>query len=198
MIDKSIDGGSNTNQVPIKKDVFSLKPLIFVAVFFLIHSYFIYADVTSPFLLLVGLTSLIVVAVFLVIGIRNILQKRYKSALILILMIPFLVLSLGIAPYVAYYIKLSLHEKQYLDEVKLIQPDEKGFRYKEFNWGHGSADLTTLVFDESDELELPEASRSKAWWEKVHGHNGILSCPYGVLKIKPHFFVVTLHCGGLL
>jgi hypothetical protein len=194
MTDKPVDGGSDVSQEPPKKDAFSLKPLILVGIFFLVETIFIYADISFFYILLSLLAALIVAAVFLVIGIKRMVQGRYKSALFLILMIPFPVLSLGIAPYVAYYIKLTLHKKQYLEEIKMTQPDEKGFRYKEFGWGHGSADWTGLVYDESDEFDLPEVSRSEAWWGKVHGHEGILSCQYGVVKIKPHFFVVSARC----
>ena len=194
MTDKSEDGNNVARQLPSKKDAFLVKPIISVAVFFLIEVIFIYADISSFFILLSLLAALIVAAIFLIVGIKRIVQKRYKSALLLILMIPFPVLALGIAPHIAYHIKLTLHEKQYLEEIKLTQPDDKGFRYKEFNWGHGSADWTALVYDESDEFELPEASRSEAWWKKVGGHEGIFACSYGVDKIKQHFFVVSSDC----
>jgi hypothetical protein len=198
MTDKPNDRSNGVSNLPptspAKKDVFSVKPLILVGVFFLVETIFIYADISSFYIFLFDLTVLIVAAVFLVVGIKRMVHGHFKSALLLILIIPFLVISLRSAQYVAYYIKFTLHEQQYLEEIKLAQPDDKGFRYKEFSWGHGTADWTGLVYDESDEFELPEASRSEEWWKKVGGHDGILSCPYGVFKIKSHFYVVSADC----
>lgn len=200
------------SHLPTKKRAFLAIAIVLGTVLFIIEAVLWYADVSSLYIFLIELAELIVTVAFLLVVVKYVVQKSYSFALYLFLVTVFMtfafpapsklflwfesrdVMHLIYADEAAYHVKFSLHEKQYLEEIKLVQPDQDGFRYKEFNWGRGAADWTGLVYDESDEFDLPEASRSKAWWAKVGGHLGILSCPYDVHKIKSHFFVVSATC----
>jgi hypothetical protein len=197
MSDKPDDESYSVSDLPTpKKDAFLAMPLILLGIFFLVETIVIYADISSLHVFAFELTALIIATAFLVVGIRHMLQGRYKSALLQILIIPFLVISLRSAPYVAYYIKLTSHEDQYLEEIKMVQPDAKGFRYMEFIWNiRFGAEGTRLIYDESDEWGLADATHSNSWWEKVGGRESYFSCVTGVHKIKSHFYVVSIDCG---
>jgi hypothetical protein len=208
MTDKSEDGNNVARQLPPKKDAFLVKPIILVVVLFLIEAVPWYFDLNSSYTLFIVLAALVVATVFLVIGIKHLVQGRYKLALFLILFIPFQVLLLQSAQYVAYHTKLTLHEKQYLEEIKLAQPDENGLRYKSFLWSGRYGEGTELVYDESDELELTEPPRTYGWWwkaweikvdreneERAKATAAEEVCPYGVYKMKSHFYVVVFSCG---
>ena len=133
------------------------------------------------------------------------LHKQYTSAISLILAIPLLIFVSGIpfvyggyALHTSRYIKITLNEKQYVEAINLTQPDKNGFRFKEFLWGGFMSNPVMLVYDESDELALPQKQRSKIWWNKVGANGGVNSefsqCQYGVQKIKSHFYVVDFGC----
>ena len=214
MTDVHADKTDSSAPLPSMRFVLLLRAVILGAVFFIGETFLWYADVSSFYIFLVELAELAATAVLLFIAVRWLVRKRYSSALSLFLVAAFMLsafpvpsglLSLSLfgsrdvihlihPDEAAYQIKFSLHQKRYLEEIKLIHPDSNGFRYKTFDWGHGATDWTGLVFDESDEFDLPEISRSEAWWTKVGGHDGILSCPHSVYKIKPHFFVVSEVC----
>jgi len=158
--------------------------------------------------LLIDLLALTIVMAFLLLSIMHVVRGRYKSALSLILANLALILAFvlpsngernfGYARDAADYIKFSLHEKQYLEAIKLTQKNDGGLRYKEFIWsfrfgGEGSR----LVYDESDELGLPNDRRSQAWWTNLNNHSRryFEDCIKGLYKIKPHYYVVRLTCG---
>jgi len=96
----------------------------------------------------IELTALIISAAYLFVGIKNMVQWHYSSALSLILIIPILTFSFALLSWILtlgharrdgiylvhahdidYYNKFTSNEKQYLDTVKLTQPDDRGFRY---------------------------------------------------------------------
>jgi hypothetical protein len=199
----------NENYLLLKKDTYLAMPIILVVILFFIVTALEYEPAISLLTLPIILSVPIIAAFYLYLGIKNIVYMRYKSAASLIVAIPLLPLALGLpiaggmtnalALKTAYYIKLSLNEKRYLDEVKLDKPNMDGFRYKEFDWGGGfMLNPVYLVYDESDELELPQDRRSKIWWNKVganYGENSEFArCQYGVHKIKQHFYVVNFSC----
>lgn len=212
MTNKPDDGSNDKSHVRPKKDAFMAKPIILVAVLFLVESVFWYTGISFIFILLIGLLVLVITAAFLVEGTMQMVHGHYKSALSLILIIPFLILSFavpsrmlsrdeyhfGFAHNIAYYIKFTLHEKQYIEAIKVIPPDDKGFRYKEFIWSiRFGGEGTRLIYDESDELDLPDNRRSQAWWRNIdeHSRGYFKNCLAGVYKMKSHFYVVRLVCG---
>lgn len=202
MTDTPIDAGNNINQLPPKKDVpLVITTIILVAVLFLIETYMWYEGVSNVYIFLFGLSALILLVCALWVGIKYILQRNYKSALPVFLFVPVLIFSFatpsrifspahddanfGFAHDLAYHIKLASNEKQYFEEIKLDQPNSKGFRYAKFIWygRYGDGNETVLVYDESDELGLPQP----------RGYTS--DCPYLVYELKSHFYVVRVRCG---
>lgn len=143
-----------------------------------------------------GLVIFGIAVPYLLLGLIYAVQGHFKSALSMILIIPFLFILVLCAPYVSNNIKFAVHEKQYLEEIRLVQPDENGLRYKQFNWTVGSSGEGTLViYDESDGFNLPEASRSEAWREKFGELGGVYACLSGADKVRSHFYIVHIFCG---
>ena len=209
MTNKPNDENSDISHLPPQKDIFLVKPIILVVVLFFIEVVLWYIDASDVFLFifLINCSALIIAAAFLIVGIKYIAHRYYKSAISLILIIPVLMLVFGLPLIdeknlgtrdIAYHIKFALHEKQYLEAIKLTQPDKKGFRYEEFIWSFRfGGEGTRLVYDESDEMGLPQDHRSQAWWKNIdeHSRRYFETCLSGIYEIKSHFYVVRLVCG---
>lgn len=193
-------------------DRFSFSYFLWVALIFLLFASGPDLDrIFNLYLLLVPLLWLpaLVVAIYLIIAlIRNVLLKRWRR-----------VVSVLVAPVAAYilfvvasavgvnseWIRFEIGKHYYIDEIaRLAKTDEP--RFKMFDWGQtGGAGVPnfvyTLVYDESDEISLPQAERSKAWQDKASKlcpadvFCPILSTPSGIFvnarKIDGHFYLVT-------
>jgi phage shock protein PspC (stress-responsive transcriptional regulator) len=232
-----IEGVSNGISAVLNKNQVLVKiPIILVLVLFLTETVLWYLNISSSIstswyalycLTFIGIIELIIAAASLLAGIKHIVHGRYKSALSLILLsvvlllVFFVPVILMIAnekrnveyhngyPYdLANFIKFTLHEKQYLEEIKATQPDEKGYRYKSFLWAGAQGDGTELVYDESDALGSAAPPRTFGWWRKtweiqvakenVERANASAAeevCRYHVYKIKGHFYAVRFTCG---
>ena len=102
-------------------------------------------------------------------------------------------------------IRFELGRRYYIDEIaKLANTGEP--RFKTFDWGQtGGAGVTnifyTLVYDESDEVLLPQEKRSKAGQERARKRCpgtimcSLLTMPHEgsvtVTGIEGHFYLVT-------
>jgi hypothetical protein len=195
MTDKPNDGSNDISPLLPKKDVFSVMPIVWGGILYLVAIILAYPCVDM--LLMLGFVILFsVVILCLYRGLKHLVQGRYKSAVSLILVPLLLYFPMRHMGDVTYNIRLTLNEKQYLEEVKLIKPDDKGFRFKEFIWSDHHGEGTSLIYDESDEIELPNALRSQSWWKMV-GENSYVrfyDCSSGAKNIKSHFYVVTIAC----
>lgn len=181
---------------------------------FLIEVAIWYTNDSTVSLFIIGIPILVTAARLLSSGIKYIANKRYQKGILSMLASPmlmslfalpsaFLLMGdehLDFARDTAYYLKLTLHEKQYLEEIKLTVPDDRGFRFKLFNWGVNTSDAgesTELIYDESDEVALPPEQRSLAWWRST-GYNPetyMSGCPTEVRRIKSHFYALRDRCG---
>jgi len=219
-----------------KNEIFVKWPIILALVLFLTETVLWYVIISSPlgtsgsashYLTLIGIIESIIAAAFMFVVIRHLVHKRYRSALsliistsilILIFVVPgilFLVADKHNAEYhrgyphdLATLIKFTLHEKEYLEEIKKAQPDEKGYRYKSFVWAGVQGEGTELVYDESDALGSSAPPKTLGWWRKTweikipkeneegaHANAAEEVCPYQVYKVKVHFYVVRSICG---
>ena len=232
IIGSAIDGIVDTLD---KNEIFVKWPIILALVLFLTEAVLWYVIISSPlstswstlhYLTLIGIVELIIAAAFLFVVIRHIVHRRYKSALSFVLCIILIlvfvepeILSIvdenqnaeyhqGYPHDLAYFIKFTLHEKQYLDEIKNIQPDEKGYRYKSFVWAGVQGEGTELVYDESDALGSSAPPKTLGWWRKTwqikipkeneesaNANAAEEVCPYHAYEIKVHFYVVRSICG---
>ena len=191
MTDISNNNGNNVSLFPPKNILLAVS--IIVAVLFIIETALWYIDNSHSYLVvvLIGFASLLVVfgiaASSLWVGIKHLLNRRYKSALSTFLSMSILIISFAIplifSDIVADYIKFTLHEKEYLEEIHSLKPNYKEFRYTKFLWSGYWREGTELVYDESDEVAMPEHQ------------NDDPECPYSVHKIKSHFYVLRFHCG---
>ena len=102
-------------------------------------------------------------------------------------------------------VRFELGKRYYTDEIaKLEKTDEP--RFKTFDWGRrrgaGVASINyTLVYDESDEILLPQEQRSKAGQERARKRcPGTIMCSLltsptegspTVTRIEGHFYLVT-------
>jgi hypothetical protein len=173
-----------------------------------------YANDSVAALFFLGVPILFIAVRSIFTGIKHITLGQYKSALFGILIVVVVMCSFALpsrlissaehqfdfARDVAYFVKLTLNEKQYLREIELAHPDDRGFHYTTFSWGVNSADAgdsTDLIYDESDELALPDGRRSQAWWKNAgeNSRNYYGMCPHEVRSIKSHFYVVRFMCG---
>jgi hypothetical protein len=108
----------------------------------------------------------------------------------------------GVTPQ---WVRFELGRRYYTDEIaKLAKTDEA--RFKTFDWGRTSGDgvaniIYTLVYDESDEILLPQTQRSKAGQERARKRcPGTIMCSLltppsegspTAIRIEGHFFLVT-------
>lgn len=191
---------NEVNSPSLAEDAFLWKLVILIISIFAIQTFAHFIDVSSVLAIPVALISPIIEASFLYFGIKHIVKRRYKSAMSLMLAIPLLMLVAGI-PFIyggctlktARYIKVTLSEDQYLKAINETKPDAHGFRFKEFPWGGFMSNPVILVYDESDELALPQEQRSEAWWKKLRD-SPFAQCRYSVQKIKSHFYAVDFGC----
>lgn len=186
-------------------DVVSLIGLAFL--FFLEVAIWLNDGLSVLFLFPIMLAVPIVAFVLLIISVRRIRGRQIGSGVSLALTIPVWIFMLGFpsflfgfsgvysgySEFVAHSIKLGLNEEQYLKEIKVVQADSDGYRYKEFNWGGFMLNPADLIYDESDELALPPERRSKAWWKKVE-RSEFTVCSHSTKKLKAHFYVVRFGC----
>lgn len=196
---------NEVNSPSLAEDAFLWKPMILIIGIFAIQTFAHFIDVSSVLAIPVALISPIIEVSFLYLGIKHIVKRRYKSAMSLMLATPLLMLVAGI-PFIyggctlktARYIKVTLNEDQYLKAINETEPDAQGFRFKQFLWGGFMLNPVALVYDESDELALPQELRSKVWWNKVGANGGVNSefaqCRYSAQKIKSHFYAVDFGC----
>ena len=213
MANTSENESNEISTLPPNKDAFLAMPIISVAVLFFLQVVLFFLQIVwvysiSIYLLaiLILMSDLIFVLLCLYFGMNYIVKKRYKSALSLILAIPIIIFALGLpgvsewgkyARSVVYFSKFTLHEHEYVEQIKLTKPDERGFRYKEFIWSSrfGGEGLS-LIYDESDELGMPQDHRSEEWWKNAgeHSHVQFEDCKNSVRIIKAHFYVVSFNC----
>ncbi|HTN93526.1 MAG TPA: hypothetical protein VMJ33_03005 [Gallionella sp.] len=170
MTNKRSDESEDIKQLPSKKDVFSVIPIIWGLVLYLAEIILGYWCVDLLDLLVVVII-LGVLIVCLYRGFMYVTQGRYKSAVSLILAIVLLYFPMRHMGDVAYNIRISLNQKQYLEEINSTKPDNKGFRHDKFLWSGRWGEGTELVYDESDELPLLEERQSDD-----------LACPFMVKK----------------
>jgi hypothetical protein len=72
-------------------------------------------------------------------------------------------------------------------------PTDKGPRLAIFDWGGFLGSVRAFVYDESDEITLPEKERSAAWKKRAEGTE--LSCE--VVRARPvgnHFYITDIDC----
>lgn len=92
------------------------------------------------------------------------------------------------------YIHFRLERERYLAEITAL-PSGKGprtvvFVLSEDGWA-GTSNYHLVVYDESDEVALPEEQRSASWKEKVAD----TALSYGVGYLRPlgnHFYIVRI------
>ncbi|OIR19548.1 hypothetical protein GALL_04290 [mine drainage metagenome] len=218
MSSKSKEGGGSgkfaSTHLLLSQNITSAIWGIFVIVLFMIEVADWYTNDSVAALFFLGLPILFIAVRSLFFGIEHAVQKEYKSAALKILIafmltcsfaLPSAILSIDgnhfdYARDVAYFMKLTLNEERYLQEIELTHPDDRGYRFKKFSWGINSADAgdsTDLIYDESDEMALLDGQRSQKWWKNA-GENSrdfFGGCNYEVRKIKSHFYVVRFICG---
>lgn len=195
MTSRSNDGSNDKGHLPLKQDAFSAIPIMWGGILYVVEIIFAYPCVDM--LLMLGsiiLFSFVILCSYR--GVKQLVQRHYKSAVSLILVPLLLYFPMRHIGDVAYNIRLTLNEKQYLEEIKLIKPDEKGFRFKEFIWSDHHGEGTSLIYDESDEIASPNDLRSQSWWKMVgeNLHVRFNDCSNGAKEIKLHFYVVTIDC----
>lgn len=213
MSDKPNDGRTYISYLPLKvsakKDAFLAFPYILTIVLFVVQAVLIFDDDerTIALQILIVLSLPVIVLLFLLLGIKYLVQKRSKSSASLIFSIPILIFLIGFpgastwgqyARDLAYFSRFTKHEAEYLEAIKSTSPDSRGFRYKEFVWDFRfGGEGTRLIYDESDELRLSEERRSQAWWNNIdeHSRGYFENCLSGVYEVKLHFYVVRLICG---
>lgn len=185
---------------PPDADAVSFEPIVWVGAVFLAQAYLFYDNTLFLFVLPIALFSPILTLIFLYVGIQRVARKRYRSAFSPILSVFLLILVSGI-PFVSggfardtgRYFKFALNSAEYLKEVKLQPPDEKGLRFKEFSWGTFMMKPVTLVYDDSDEVASPKEKRSAYWLEK-RSDSSFVQCQYEVKEMGTHFYVVDFGC----
>jgi hypothetical protein len=158
------------------------------------------------------LPALAVTICWIVALVRNIRLRRWRRVAS--------VLAAPIAAYVVFaaaraagvnseWIRFEIGKHYYFDQIAALPPTGE-LRFKIFEWGEtGGAGVAnsiyTLIYDESDEISLPPADRSKAWLDRANklcpgtvmrsilNPSGIpTELSVAVKKIDGHFYLVTL------
>jgi hypothetical protein len=177
-----------------------LWPVGLVAALFVVQVGLLYAEVTlvlgAPILLSVPLLA----GLFLYHATKNFRGRRRGAAAVRIAAVPLLVLALGFpllggghARVISHHIRIAINDDPYMATIRATAPDANGFRYLEFDLGGFMLNPVKLIYDESDELDMPAENRSAAWWKKVQGSE-LAVCRYQVTKVKTHFYAVDFSC----
>jgi len=96
----------------------------------------------------------------------------------------------GLAATAGDELHVLVMRPSYLREISALPSDQS--RFAIFNWG-GFVVSHAVVYDESDEIALPDAQHSDAWRKRVKGTE--IEC--GVIGFNPaggHFYIVRLGC----
>jgi len=80
-------------------------------------------------------------------------------------------------------------------EAQLPAPDSGGLpRLARFDWRYGGWDAPIeLVFDESDEIGLPQGRQSREWLKRANS-DSIYRCRFDSEHLEGHFYVVRFAC----
>lgn len=99
---------------------------------------------------------------------------------------------LGTTQYQGTYLRFLAMRPFYLREISKLPADEP--RLKLFYWGGFLLTSHEILYDESDEIVLPEDERSEAWSRRA-AQTDAGDCPLlGYSTLGNHFYLVTFHC----
>lgn len=194
------------------RDKFSLAYFVWIALLFLLFAasndldrIFNLYRVIFPLLVLSALAVTIGCTAALLYNVRLRRWRRVVS----VLAAPVAACSIFAAANAAgvnpQWVRFKLGKRYYSDEIAKLEKTGEP-RFKTFDWGRtGGAGVTnifyTLVYDESDEILLPQEKRSKAGQERARKRcPGTIMCvlltmPHEgsvtVTAIEGHFYLVT-------
>ena len=167
-----------TEQRTLTRDAISPWYIVWVIVWFLFIEVINYLDYRSNLYFavipLVGLPSIALLLSLLISLIVNLITRRVRrllsivAAIILVLILVVLMRSLAGIPQ---FIRMELFRSVLLKEVNAI-PAENGPRLKCWEWGSTGGGAVanifwTLVYDESDQINLPRQLWRAQWNRKV-------------------------------
>jgi hypothetical protein len=79
----------------------------------------------------------------------------------------------------------------YLKEIADI-PKDAGPRLAVFDWGDDFTGFYVVIYDEADQLLLPEGQRSDAWRKRLYGANA--KCTASGYPVGDHFYIAEVAC----
>jgi len=79
----------------------------------------------------------------------------------------------------------------YLKEIADI-PKGDGPRLALFDWGDDITSFRVVIYDEADELLLPEERRSGGWKKRLYG--SYEKCAVGGYPVGDHFYIAEIGC----
>ena len=97
--------------------------------------------------------------------------------------------SLRFGDYAHFQLNRSSYDKQ-VDAIPTIN----GPRFVRFEWPGFMLNPNEVLFDESDEVVLPEDQRSEAWKERVGIRSEYYACRFGVQPVAKHYYVISFSC----
>jgi len=145
--------------------------------------------------------------VLLLMGLVAFFRQRFKRAAALLvaplIFIPIYLLNLGSMPLFAVdLIRFYYHLEEYTAAIDALPAAERASRLIIFEWGSkGWAFAGTyyaIVYDESDEIELPELARSDNWVERARREKnsfiGDKDCKTSAYRLRGHFYKAVTSC----
>jgi len=173
--------------------------LVYVVIFFLAS----YADKIGGdrvfwFQLVLGCGLALLLTAFVVLAVIALLRRQPRGAASLLL--PLLLVTIMHYGAGDHWMALAagrnrLEMSRQGLEAKLTQADPAGNpRLQRFSWLDGGWDAPIeLVFDETDEIALPQGEQSEAWRARA-ANDSIYACRFSAYRLKGHFYQVYFAC----
>jgi hypothetical protein len=193
---------------------FSFKYLIVVLAFGLISAFAFYFDSRGiffrlPVFVVFAIIGFVIIAIgYLTILIHLLLDRRFTKALSVLLgVITLCVVAFGSLPIarnaapIIDKLRFQLSRSYYSDIVKNAANDGAP-RLLKFEWGSWSMFLSgdvvyLLIFDEIDELPLPDDRRTTSWKARASRTFGFIfnsKCRLNINNLSEHYYLVESVC----
>jgi len=100
-------------------------------------------------------------------------------------------LSIAMVNYFGDYIHFLIVRGSYEMQVAAL-PRGKEPRFLRFEWGGFLGNFVEVIYDEVDQLALPEGQQSAEWLDRARGGFGV--CEFKARPLGEHFYVVNFSC----
>jgi hypothetical protein len=164
--------------------------------------------VSGYWLILAAVLLFLVVSVMVVVagmGIFALVTGRFKRAAALLLA-PLIVASPFLFPIWSYQhdavelLRLYLNKGYYDATIAKLPPAERSTKVIFFDWGStgflDAASYYWLVYDEGDEIALPDEERSQAWKDRIYPDHRLVDehCLTSARRLSGHYYSMVAHC----